>query len=118
MSEYKRWYCTSNDLRDLDATKARDLITECFFQAQHETILRSQTRLGVAYTEDTIRMQAEGAVRIAFKRTGGDYAAPTTESLMKVVESLAASAESLGTPEDIVAHHKRQIGKILDGLSA
>lgn len=118
MADYERWYCTNNDLRDLDARKARDLIIECFFQAQHETMLRSQERLGFGGTEESLRMQAEGAVRNAFRRTGGDYAQPTRESLRQAVESLASSAESLGTPREIIDHHKRQIGLVLNGLSA
>lgn len=115
-SSYNRWTCTPKDLVGLDGARARDLIVECFFQAQHEAMSRNHATLGLSDDDGTIRMEAEGAVRNAFKRTGGDFGAPDRVSLGRAVESLAASASAMGTPVDIIEHHKRQIGMVLAGL--
>lgn len=114
---YDRWFCTPADLVGLDALRARDLIVECFFQAQHEAMSRSNEARGLAADTDAVRMEAEGAVRNAFKRTNGDFKRPDKASLAAAVDALAESASHLGTPSDIIEHHKRQIGLVLSALS-
>ncbi len=113
---YGRWFCAHSDLVGLDPVRARDLIVECFFQAQHEAMTRSHESRGLDADPTTIRRDAEGAVRLAFKRTGGDYKHPDRASLERAVQSLAGSAETRGTPADIIEHHEQQIGMLLAGL--
>lgn len=114
---YDRWFCSHSDLEGLDALRARDLIVECFFQAQHEAMMRSLESQGLHADVTMIRKAAEGAVRLAFKRTGGDFKRPCRDSLVRAVESLAGSAKTRGTPADIIEHHKEQIGMVLAGLA-
>lgn len=113
---YERWFCSPSDLVELDPTRARDIIVQCFFEAQHEAMTRSNERRGLDTDPALIRSEALGAVLNAFKRTGGDYNDPDKASLVRVVESLADNASVLGTPQDIVEHHKEQIGIILAAL--
>jgi hypothetical protein len=113
---HSRWSCSPNDLVGLNPTRARDLVVECFFQAQHETMARSNEAMGLDTNPSTIRMEAEGAVRVAFKRTGGDFRHPSKASLRRAVDSLADCASTYGTPPDVIEHHKRQIGMVLSGL--
>jgi hypothetical protein len=115
-AQYKRWFCSPSDLVDLTPQRARDLVVECFFQAQHETMERSNAAMGLDTDSDAIRMQAEGTVRMAFARTGGDFANPDRASLERAVESLLETASTYGTPADITRHHEQQIALVLAGL--
>jgi hypothetical protein len=113
---YERWFCSPSDLLDLDPARARNLIVECFFEAHHEAMTRSNAHRGLDTDPDLVRMEALGAVLNAFKRTGGDYNNPDKASLIRVVGSLAENANILGTPRDIIEHHKQQIAILLAGL--
>jgi hypothetical protein len=113
---YERWFCTPADLLDIDPTRARNLIVECFFEAHHEAMTRSNALRGLDTDPDLVRMEALGAVLNAFKRTGGDFNNPDKASLIRVVGSLAGSASVLGTPKDIIQHHKQQIAIVLAAL--
>lgn len=116
-SMYERWFCSPADLVGLDPVRARDLVVKCFYQAQHETLTRSHATMGLSVDEESIRAEAEGAVRNAFKRTGGDFGNPDKISIRRAVESLADSALAFGTPPDIVEHHRKQIDVVLAGLA-
>ena len=59
----------------------------------------------------------EGAVRLAFRSSGGDFEAPTRESLMAAVEKLAAKAAGMGTPADVIEYHRGQLAKVFAALS-
>lgn len=116
VTAYERWFCSPSDLVGLDPTHARDLITECFFEAHHEAMTRSNELRGLDTDPALIRSEALGAVLNAFRRTGGDYNDPDKASLVRVVESLAENASVLGTPQDIIEHHREQIGMVLAAL--
>jgi hypothetical protein len=67
------WTVPETELRRLTAERARDLIVECFYQAQRETFLRAKQRVGAGATDpQAIRAAVLGAVRVAFKECGGD----------------------------------------------
>jgi hypothetical protein len=113
------WTVPETELRRLTAERARDLIVECFYQAQRETFLRAKQRVGAGATDpQAIRAAVLGAVRVAFKECGGDYEHPTPAALEQMVRVLARKAESWGTPEDVIAHHRAQIGRVLIVLGA
>lgn len=116
-AQFKRWYCAPSDLIDLTPERARDLIVECFFQAQQETLERSRAGMGLEADPNVIRKQAEDAVRAAMERTGGDFEHPNKGSLDLAVESLLRTARSVGTPADIMRHHEQQIAMMLEGLA-
>jgi hypothetical protein len=115
-AQYQRWICSPSDLTDLTPKRARDLIVECFFQAQHEMMERSQTAMGLAVDPVAIRVGAEGAVRMAFASTGGDFENPDKTSLERAVKALTEMASTFGTPADIIHHHEEQIALVLAGL--
>jgi hypothetical protein len=115
-AQYQRWICLPSDLVDLTPKRARDLVVECFFQAQHEMMERSQTAMGLAADPVAIRVGAEGAVRMAFASTRGDFENPDKASLERAVKSLAEMAATFGTPADIIQHHEQQIAAVLAGL--
>lgn len=117
-AQYQRWFCIPSDLVDLTAQRARDMIVECFFHAQRETIERTRVATGLDTDLSAIRMQAEDAVRGAFTHTGGDFEKPDKASLERALESLLETAQGFGTPADILRHHEQQIAMMLDGLPA
>jgi hypothetical protein len=111
------WLVPESEFRNLTAPRARDLIVECFFQAQHETFHRAKQRLGSrAFDDQAIRSAIVGAVRVAFREAGGDFDRPTPDMLAKIVGVLARKAEAWGTPEDVVAHHTAQVERLLVAL--
>ncbi len=116
-SAYTKWVVPATDLVDMTPEKARGLIVRCFLEAQKETFTRARERLGQIPTEAVLLASVEGAVRLAFREAGGNYDHPTAQSLEKVVEVLARKSASWGTPEDVILHHKHQIGRILSVLA-
>lgn len=116
-AQFKRWYCVPSELIGLTPERARDLIVECFFQAQREALERSCAGTGLDADLSAVRAEAEGAVRDALARTGGDFDAPDKASLDRAVESLLQKAGAMGTPADIMRHHEQQIAMMLEGLS-
>lgn len=113
------WTVPECEFRGLTPERARDLIVECFFQAQHETFERAKQRVGSADTDPkAIRAAVIGAIRVAFKESGGDFDRPTPTSLGRMVEVLARKAGAWGTPDEIVAHHRAQIDRMLTVLGA
>jgi hypothetical protein len=115
-AQYQRWICSPSDLADLTPKRARDLIVECFFQAQHEMMEEGQAATGLDADPVAIRMGAESAVRMAFASTGGDFENPDKASLQRAVVSLLEMASTFGTPADIIHHHEQQIAVLLAGL--
>jgi len=89
------WKLSENAVADLTPDRVRDLIVDCFFAAQHETLARVKHDLGASRTDDaSLLKDVIGAVRLAFKETGGDYDHPTVASLAKVSAVLERKAEA------------------------
>ena len=38
--QYQKWTVSNSDLTDMNPIKARDLIIQCFYEAQRETLVR------------------------------------------------------------------------------
>jgi len=111
------WKLSESHLADLTPERARDLVVECFYFAQHETFARTKRKLGMTHLDEaSLRASLVGAVRLAFEETGGDYEHPTAASLRSAIAVLARKAESWGTPRDIIQHHADQIGGLLGRL--
>jgi len=101
----------------LTVLRARDLIVECFFQAQRETFERAKHRVGsTSFDANSIRSAVVAAVRLAFKESGDDFEHPSRESLARMVAVLARMSASWGTPDDVIAHHLTQVGRLLTAL--
>jgi hypothetical protein len=117
-AQFKRWYCAPSDLVGLTPQHARNLIVDCFIQAQRETMERSRAGIGLDTDPEIIRAEAEHTVRDAFENTGGDFDNPDKASLDRAAESLLQTARNLGTPPDIMRHHEQQIAMMLEGLDS
>jgi hypothetical protein len=111
--EYKRWYVAQEDLKGMSPVKARDLVVKCFFEAQKETLARVSNHLGQKQNDGQLFETVSSIVRMAFKEMEESYDSPTKAGLWRVMERLASKASTWGTPEDVVAHHKAQIEKVL-----
>jgi len=108
------WKLPQSGLSDLTPARARDLVVDCFFFAQHETFARTMQNLGArAFDDASVRANIVCAVRLAFKESGGDYDQPTLASLASAVAVLERKAEAWGTPPDIVHHHRDQVADML-----
>ncbi len=110
------WSVTAADLVNLTPTKARDLIVECFLQAQKDHLADASEFIHQTHSDSDLRNMVEGAVRLAFRESGGDYDQPTKSSLMNVVGVLARKSEQRNTPREIIAHHKGEIERVLRAL--
>lgn len=108
---------TDEDLVGLTPRRARDLVVQCFFNAQLETFKRAATKMGAGASPDQLKRTVEGAVRLAFRSTKGDFENPTIESLGAAVMDLAGKAAAMGTPHDIIDHHKQQLGRVFEVLA-
>jgi hypothetical protein len=104
------------DLADMTPIKARDLIVQCFQEAQKEHLAAASELIHQPHDQTDLRNMVIGAVRMAFKETGGDFDQPTKATLMKVVEVLARKSEQRQTPKEIIAHHKGEIERVLRAL--
>jgi len=114
--EFRRWSVRPSDLLNLTEVKARDIIVRCFVEAQKETFHHASERLGAPTDPQSIEKSMAASVRMVFKEVDHDFDQPTLPGLETVVERLARSAQSWGTPEDVVLHHKGQIEKVLRKL--
>jgi hypothetical protein len=110
--EFHRWSIRPTNLVNLTEAKARDLIVQCFVEAQKETFYHARERLGASTDQESIQKSMATSIRMVFKEVGHDYEHPTLEGLEKVVERLAKAAQSWGTPDEIICHHKAQIEKV------
>jgi hypothetical protein len=114
---FNRWEVCEKDLSGMDPIKARDLIIKCFFEAQKESIARGKRGLDLEVSDASIMDSVRAGVQMAFSEAGGNFDAPDMQSLNLVVEVLARKAKSWGTPQDVIDHHKIQMGKIFQKLA-
>jgi hypothetical protein len=111
-----RWVVSEAELIDVDLVTARALVVKCFMTAQKETFAQTKEQMGLPGDERSLERSVLGAVRVAFKRAGGDFDHPTKDSIQGACQSLAATSCAWGTPPDVVAHHTLQIQKVLSRL--
>ncbi len=107
---------TAEELSSLDPLRARDLVVRCFYAAQHETFERAAKSMHAIPTEVDLKKTIEGAVRLAFRSAKGDFENPTAVTLQAAVEILAAKAAAMGTPPDIIEHHRTELARVFAAL--
>ena len=112
-----RWCPDDAALANLTVVKARDLIVNCFFEAQKETLSRAKEKIGRAGDDASFHRDVENIVKMTFKELGYPYDSPTQEQLGTVVMQLAEKAAAWGTPKDIIDHHRVLIGRIFSKLA-
>lgn len=113
---HEPWLGSPSDLVGLDPMRAKNLVLECFVEAQHEAMIRDWEHRYQDKNPNLIRLEAQDALHDAFDRTGGDYDNPDKASLVRVSESLAETVGKSGTPRDIVGRLTRQIAIVLAAL--
>ncbi len=114
---HEHWCIQDSDLEGVEPSAARDILIECFFEAQKETFARVKKDLGSRAEVEDVRRSVEQAVKLTFKEAGHDFANPTRRALEDVVQILARKAGSWGTPDDIIDHHMIEIQRLLDALA-
>lgn len=113
---HDRWVVSEAELIGIDVFKARELVVKCFLTAQKATFAQTKEQMGLPGDEKSLERSVLGAVRVAFKRAGGDFDQPTKHSILAACDSLATTAAAWGTPEDVVLHHHKQIEKVVSRL--
>ena len=113
-----RWCPDDAQLANLTVVEARDLIVNCFFEAQKETLSRAKEKLGRDAGDDAaLHRDVENIVKMTFRELGYPYDSPTQEQLGAVVMQLAEKAAAWGTPKDIIEYHRVLIGRIFSKLA-
>lgn len=115
-ASHGKWFVDECELDGMSCTRAREMLAECFFHAQKESIARGKKALGFATTDEDIRGSVCTSLRMAFSELGADYDNPDRVSLIKAAGVLARKASAWGTPKDIIEHHKAQMEKIFQRL--
>lgn len=106
---------TEQDLENLNVTRCRDLILECFFEAQKEAFTRATHVLQIAPgDEGTIYNSIVGVTRLAFKEAGGSFDRPTRQGMHRVVDILARKAITWGTSRFKVEGHREEMHRLID----
>jgi hypothetical protein len=113
---FHRWCLKEEDLKDLNPARAKDLIINCFYEAQKETFARSKQSLGLPADEAQLLASVLSAIKLAFKEVGEDFDRPAKKSLIKVVEVLGRKSMAWGTPQDIIEYHRGQIMRVIGEL--
>jgi hypothetical protein len=115
--QFAKWRTSAAAARDLGPEGARDQLVECFLSAQCETFRRGMKHGSEEeIDEERLTETLVGAVRLAFKRVGGDFDEPTKRDLIAVLDALATGAGAWGTPEDVVESHKGEMMSLLERL--
>lgn len=86
--------------------QVRDALLQCFMEA-HADCLELDTP-NEEVTEQMIRMHVENA----FKESGGNFSAPTKESILKAMDHLKSFAANFRNQDVIQAHYQKMLGLI------
>lgn len=108
------WSLPVEDLQSPTPLRVRDLIVECFVQAQQDTFARGAVHLGRAHPSDAdLRSAAASTVRSAFREVGANWDQPSPRELTLVVKALSVRAAEWGTSADVVRHHIGEIARLI-----
>lgn len=114
--EFRLRDLTDEELRTLSPIRARGLVVQCFLQAQQETFRRASERMGSQPSDEELAKMIEGAVRLAFRSTKGDFERPTKQALLAAVQQLAVKAAAMGTPPDVIEEHRSELGRLFAAM--
>ncbi|HAL31213.1 MAG TPA: hypothetical protein DCP20_10980 [Coriobacteriia bacterium] len=115
--DFGRWCPVPTMLRDVDGVRARDLLADCFYHAQHQTFTRMKQKMGTTWDEESVRKSVNGAIRTTLAQVGGSWDSPTRDDLLAAAQVLARRARSWGTPDDIIVAHQAEYGRVLERLN-
>jgi hypothetical protein len=110
---FGEWCARTQGLGPMSAVQARDLMVECFYEAQKAMFERSKQRLGTDWNEESVRRSVTAAVRAGFEQVGEDFEHPTKQGIIETMTVLGRKARSWGTPNDIIEHHKQEMENVI-----
>lgn len=113
---HRKWFLQPRDLLGLTPTRARDLITQCFYESEKDIDVGSQRAQGHAPGDEEIRKMVESTVRRAFLEAGYNYDQPTKEGLKEVVNVLMRKAAAWKAPPELIVHHREELGRVIATL--
>ena len=114
------WVMPAEAVKSPTAEQARDLMIECFFHAQRETLARVKMTLSgkeQVPSDDDLRRSIRMMLKLAMRESADDFDKPTVESLERLLAALRHKAAAWGTPDDIILHHCGQIRVLLDRVA-
>ncbi len=116
MPSTPQWKLSESDLYGLTPLRVRDLMVDCFIEAQRDTF----SKAGHVLHQDTEDSEVSGTistvVRMKFSDLGLSWDQPTPSCLRKVADELAREARAYGTPDDVIAYHHSEITRAIDHL--
>ncbi|TDB39832.1 MAG: hypothetical protein D9V44_02490 [Actinobacteria bacterium] len=110
---FREWRLQEVLPAEIDVATARDIVLDCFYTVHGAHFEATKAHLGVSVDEKRVRQSAKGALRLAFRHTGGSYDAPTKAQLEKVMEHLDAQSRSWGTPEHLIRNHRAELQRVI-----
>ncbi len=110
---FREWRLQEVLPAELDATAARDIVLDCFYTVHGAHFEATKAHLGISADEKRVKQSAKGALRLAFRHTGGSFDAPTKPQLEKVMDYLDEQSRSWGTPDDVIRKHRAELQRVL-----
>lgn len=111
------WRVEESDLVGLTPERARDLLIQCFYEAQADGHCPEGGAHSREVYEEEMRRTIMDVIRLSFEDLGLDYDRPTPECIDKVVECLRAIADQTGTPRRVIEHHLLEFAKVQRALT-
>ena len=97
----------------VDELACRDLIVECFTEAQRCSRLREMLPISDAELKTNVVDNA----RAIFSSSAEEYDSPTFRGLIRLVAKMVQKAHSWGTPQGVIDEQTTRIGAAMDELS-
>ncbi len=113
---YNEWRLQEVLPATMDAAAARDIMLQCFFTVHGGHFEATKNHLGVSADEKRVLQSVKGAVRLAFRHTGGNFDDPTKAQLEKVAEYLAEKSRSWGTPDSVIGRHQAELARVFSRI--
>lgn len=114
--KFERWCLNLSDLEEMNTLKARDVIMNCFYEAQKETYMRGGRLTGQDFSEAEVRNTIFYSFKSGFKSINADFDNPTVDSINQLLALLMRKAKAMGTPADIIDYHRTQIDHVMTAL--
>lgn len=110
------WRVDTADLHGMTPARARDMLVDCFFAAQHEAYsLTSHGYLGEIGRAE-VRKTVESLIQLKFRELGCCWEDPTPDDLQRVALTLAVEASAWGTPAETIERSMSELRKVQERL--
>ena len=114
--DIREWEIKTEDTRDLDLIKARDLMIRCFTYAHmEEAMLKKMERLNFSDYESA-RETLQSEVKLTFRQLKENFDQPTKTGLLRVLMHLAQKQINRGASPLVVFKHRNQLKAVLQAI--